>query len=297
MAKTQTTTSSNINSIALQTVDTKSSKSSPILSGPVTAILNFYSPPNDDSRPYNYVETPPTGFPQRNYSHSLHPIIINDIRTSPAIFSLDKNAFLPLFSLPPSKADFTSASSIQEIYYPEIQSLLLTSLPGTPHRILIFNHTVRRSFPPGLEAPVQKVHIDQTPTSARVRVHQNIPDKSEAEALLKSRVRVINVWRPLNGPVESFPLGFADSASVPDDALVAIEQRLPDRTFETTAVRWTEGQRWRYWSAMRNDEGLLLQCFDSEGGGRVPHSAFVDPRSGPDAKGRESIEVRALVFG
>lgn len=48
---------------------------------------------------------------------------------------------------------------------------------------------------------------------------------------------------------------------------------------------------------MRDDERLLLQCFDSERGGRAPHSAFEDPRSGGDAKGRESIEVRALVFG
>ena len=48
---------------------------------------------------------------------------------------------------------------------------------------------------------------------------------------------------------------------------------------------------------MGNDERVLLQCFDSEKGARVPHSAFVDPRTRPGARGRESIEVRALVFG
>lgn len=56
---------------------------------------------------------------------------------------------------------------------------------------------------------------------------------------------------------------------------------------------------------MTNNERLLLECFDSEAlkegtkvqGGRVPHTAFVDPRSPAGAKGRESIEVRALVFG
>ena len=31
--------------------------------------------------------------------------------------------------------------------------------------------------------------------------------------------------------------------------------------------------------------------------GRVPHTAFVDPRTPEGAPGRESIEVRALVFG
>lgn len=31
--------------------------------------------------------------------------------------------------------------------------------------------------------------------------------------------------------------------------------------------------------------------------GRVPHTAFADPRTPSDVPGRESIEVRALVFG
>ena len=52
---------------------------------------------------------------------------------------------------------------------------------------------------------------------------------------------------------------------------------------------------------------MLLKCFDSrgegeEGGGRkglavrTPHTAFVDPDTRPDAPGRQSIEVRCLVF-
>jgi hypothetical protein len=56
---------------------------------------------------------------------------------------------------------------------------------------------------------------------------------------------------------------------------------------------------------MTGDERVLLECFDSDSlkdgsgvqGGRVPHSAFEDPRTREGAVGRESIEVRALVFG
>ena len=48
---------------------------------------------------------------------------------------------------------------------------------------------------------------------------------------------------------------------------------------------------------MENNERLFLECFDSEKGGRVPHTAFVDPRTPEGARHRESIEVRALVFG
>ncbi len=48
---------------------------------------------------------------------------------------------------------------------------------------------------------------------------------------------------------------------------------------------------------MKEDERVLLQCFDSHGSqARVAHTAFVHPESLPE-DGRESIEVRALIFG
>ena len=109
------------------------------------------------------------------------------------------------------------------------------------------------------------------------------------------------MWRPINGPVQSFPLAFADSGSVADEDLVGIEHRYPDRNGETAGVKFSERQEWWYWSGMGDGERLLLKCFDSDevvgGRGRVPHSAFVDPRTPVGARGRESIEVRALVFG
>lgn len=59
-----------------------------------------------------------------------------------------------------------------------------------------------------------------------------------------------------------------------------------------------------YLSGMRDDERLLLKCADLwdvvDGeviGKRMPHTAFTDPRSWVGARPRESIEVRALVFG
>ncbi len=265
--------------------------------GPVTAKLNFYKAPEDGSKPFNYVEAPPEGHPQRNFSDIDIPITIADIRGHEASYTLDTNAFAALTNIPPSSEhNFLSDASVKQNYYPEVEALLLAHVPHA-QRILLFDHTIRRATPTAARAPVTRVHIDQTAASARARVEHHIP-ATEAAALLKGRYRIINVWRPINGAVESFPLAFADSASVPDEALVGIEHRYPDRKGETAAVRHTEGQRWCYWSGMRGDERLLLECYDSENGrGRVPHTAFVDPRSGVGARLRESIEVRALVFG
>jgi len=110
-------------------------------------------------------------------------------------------------------------------------------------------------------------------------------------------VRIINVWRPLKGPVKAYPLAMADSKSVADKDLVPVEHRYPHVTGETAGVRHADGQQWWYWSGMGEQERILLQCFDNQGGkARVGHTAFVDPRS-PEGEGRESIEVRALVFG
>ncbi|KAL8835913.1 MAG: hypothetical protein Q9170_003140, partial [Blastenia crenularia] len=190
------------------------------------------------------------------------------------------------------RGTFNNDEEVKEIYYPEVEALLKAHTGGK--RVLIFDHTIRLAIPGAKRAPVTRVHIDQSNASAPRRVHQHLP--SEALELLKGRVRIINVWRPLNPPITAHPLAFADSTSVPQEALVGIEHRYPDRTGETAAVRYGEGQRWWYWSGMDGGERLLLECWDSEKGGRVPHTAFVDPRSG-EGVGRESVEVRALVFG
>lgn len=57
---------------------------------------------------------------------------------------------------------------------------------------------------------------------------------------------------------------------------------------------------------MTPDEVMLLKCFDSFGEAmpmgreslavRTPHTAFLDPATPKDAPGRQSIEVRCLVF-
>ena len=272
------------------------SSSSTIPRGPVKATLNFYDPPSDGSAPHNWVEAPPAGQPQRNFGDSLHEITISDVRGREDSFNLDTHAFAVLKNFPHNDAiDWSSDDSIREVYYPEVEALLLKECPGA-ERILLFDHTIRKALPNAHRAPVTRAHIDQTPKSATQRVSFHCPD--EAANLLQGRYRIINVWRPLNGPVESFPLAFADSTTVPDTDMVGVEHRYPDRTGETAAIRFNEKHEWHYWSGVGEDERILLQCFDSAAPmNRVPHSAFVDPRTTEASKPRESIEVRALIFG
>lgn len=262
--------------------------------GDVQTTLSFFEPPADGSVPYNYIEKAPEGLPQNNYGEHVDEVTIHDIRGRESDFNTDRNGFGVVTSVAPSKEQgFTDDDSIRANYYPEVEELLLRNLPGSPKRVFIFDHTIRQ--PNGKRGPVNRAHVDQTSNAARGRVRKHMGD--DAEELLQGRVRLVNVWRPLNGPVVSSPLSFADSSTVPAGDVVGVEHRYPTWTGETAGVKYDKNHQWHYWSGMTNDERILLQCYDSQKGARTPHSAFNDPRTKADWPGRESIEVRTLVFG
>lgn len=271
--------------------------------GDVEVTLNYFQPPDDGSVPFNYVEDPPEGQPKRNFGDFDVRAVVHDIRGRESEYTLDKDAFVVVSGLPESaEKHFVDDESIKKNYYPEVEKLILDNVPGS-NKVCLFDHTIRRSNPNAPRAPVTRVHIDQTVKSATQRVRFHLPE--EAEKLLQGRYRIINIWRPLNGPVQASPLGFASSSTLADEDLIPVEHRYPDRTGETAGIRYQKTQKWHYLSGMTNDERLFLECFDSESlkpgtkvqGGRVPHTAFRDPRTPEGAPGRESIEVRALVFG
>ena len=75
---------------------------------------------------------------------------------------------------------------------------------------------------------------------------------------------------------------------------------------ETFAIQHNEEHRFFYAKDMTPDEAMFIKCFDSRGeglpGGKeglarcTPHTAFVDPQTPESAPGRQSIEVRCLIF-
>jgi hypothetical protein len=268
----------------------------------VTTRINYYSAPEDGALPFNYVEVPPTGVPERNFSDMAFSVTLQDIRGREVDFSLDKDSFQMLENIHNSKeTDFASDDSIKGNYYPEVEGVLFEHVPGCD-RVFIFDHTIRSVDPSASRPPLTRCHLDQTPESAKARVRYHLP--RDAEELLKGRFRIINVWRPINGPVVEYPLGMISASSAAEEDFVNIKYIYPHRTGETGGVKYSDAHKWYYWSGVTNNERILLQCFDSEAfkpeskvvGGRAPHSAFVDPRSPEGSPARMSIEVRALVF-
>ncbi|KAI9926164.1 hypothetical protein ASPWEDRAFT_114858 [Aspergillus wentii DTO 134E9] len=270
--------------------------------GPVEATLNFFEYPVDGSVPYQYGQQPEDGSPMLNYRQPALPVSLSDMRGQEDKYTLDKDAVQTLQHVFPTipYETFDSDEAVEQVYYPEVEKLLLNRIPGA-HTIVIFDHVIRRQQNTDHTKPLFTAHADQTAKAAARRVRLSVSDEAQAEQFLQGRYRIINVWKPINGAVQSCPLAVASGAHVHPADLVPIEFRLPHRTGEIVGVRHNPQQQWLYWSGMENDECLLLKCFDStkapEVAVAVPHSAFEDPRTPLGARDRESIEVRALVFG
>lgn len=181
--------------------------------GPVTAEISFVVPPDEPNvRLYNYVDPPSNGSAQRNFIEQPFPISLTDIRGQETQYTLDNAALQILSSIPTSTTydTYTDDAAVQSTYYPEVEALLLSHIPDA-HKVVIFDHTIRRQDGSSRRKPVTRAHVDQTPRAAAERVRLHVPDPAEAETLLKGRCRIINVWRPINGTVVSHPLAFADT--------------------------------------------------------------------------------------
>ncbi|KAM3443633.1 hypothetical protein MY4824_000519 [Beauveria thailandica] len=261
----------------------------------VVANLNFYLDSADGSPPPpTYVDKPET-YQQKK---DTHQVLVRDIAGDEDKYTLDRNGF-QVFQRAVTERDFVDDEQIKSGYYAETEKLL-KDVTGAD-RVFIFDHTIRR-VPAGTRLdktarpPVQQVHIDQTYAASLSRVPHHLP--AEADELVRGRVQIINVWRPIR-TVRRDPLAVADAHSVPETDLVPRQLIYPNRNGETFSVRHSPGQKWYYRSGLAPDQALLIKCFDSKTDGRarrVPHTAFEDPATPEDAPTRESIEIRALVF-
>jgi len=262
----------------------------------VKTTLNYYKDPQDGSLPHpTYIDRLET------YERPVetHHVTVHDVSGREDEYSLDANGF-QFHRHVATEKDFLDDDQIKASYFPETEQLL-KDVTGAS-RIFIFDHIIRRHSPTSSSrdrtapGPFQRVHIDQSYTAALSRVSYHLPE--DAEKLLKGRVQIINVWRPIKQVVRD-PLAVAEAHSVPDTDLVPTALIYANRKGETYQVRHSASHKWYYKYGLTPEEVLFIKCFDSKTDGRarrVPHTAFVDPTTDDSLPARESIEVRALVF-
>ena len=262
----------------------------------ILAPLNFLVPMAEKPIAYNY--EPPPGVPTRTGTSEEHRVAIRDARPLIGKLSLDREGFV-LLHHQSAVQNFYDEDEIARVYYPECERVIKEATGAT--RVVAFDHIVRNAAVSAkgnaVKIPAKRVHDDYTAWSAPQRVRDLMG--GEAEALLKHRFAIINLWRPIRGPVLESPLVLCDAESLSEENLIARDLKYPDRTGETYSITYNPNQRYYYFPKMQPVEPVLIRCFDSAPNGAArfsAHTGFDDPTSPPDAPPRESLEVRTLVF-
>jgi hypothetical protein len=268
----------------------------------IQAALNYLAATGE--KPVTYAYQPPPRVPWSTAEADEHATIIHNLRPAASELLLDDAGF-QLLTHRSAVGNFWDEAEIRRVYYPE--SIDLLKRVTVASEVRVFDHTLRRRVPgendrsskPGVpRQPANRVHVDQTAASGVARLRTEYPD--EADELLRRRVAIVNLWRPIKSPVLDAPLAVCDARSVAPQDLIASDLVFRDRRGETYNLVYNPGQRWFYAPEMHMDEVLLIKCFDSRADGAVarftPHTAFADPTAPQDAPPRESIELRTFVI-
>jgi hypothetical protein len=254
-----------------------------------------------------------SGFQSINFRWQDHNVIVTDARPNKDQFTLDTHAFA-YFSDPHGLSSSLiealrtgEKSLVLKEYYPRVETLLKTVTGAS--RVIIFDHTTRKRDPAlnkednpnGKEQPATTVHCDQGPLGAVRRLRMHLPENEDADALLAAhRVQILNVWRPLRGPVVDWPLAQMDYSSLAHENIhpCALWRGSWEDRGQTMTFSHNPAQKWFYLDRHGTDEVTVLKIWDSRGDVAqcCPHAAFRHPETPKGCDPRESLEVRCLLI-
>jgi hypothetical protein len=226
-------------------------------------------------------------------------IRIESIRNDPGKFSLEKNGFM-LITRPTAVKNFLDPEEVKRVYYPEIQALV-KEITGAAD-VLTFGEMVRSDSKKMNDGgqPAFGAHVDYKDRTVREFAGTVLGEKEAERWLARGRYMNMNLWRPIT-TVERTPLAVCDASTVTPDSLEDSEVRGglgdPNRPpLYGYNLSYSPEHRWYYVPRMQPDEILAFKIFDTDDK-RVMwtgHTAFTDPSSPPDAKPRQSIEIRTI---
>ena len=263
----------------------------------IEATVNYID--NNGEKLFTYTGGPGSLDVRQGGKPDPHRVTMHNGRPHVGDFKLERDGFR-FVPHDTKMRDFFDEQEVRSTYYAEMEALIKQE--SGAKRVVVFDHTLRTADDALREQAkirevVRRAHNDYTEWSGPQRVRDILPD--EAEDLLKRRFAIIQVWRPIRHPVETDPLAIADARSVAFDDFVISERRYPDRIGQTYAITYNPAHKWFWFPRMRRDEALVFKVYDSEKDGRArwtAHTAFDDPTSPPNARPRESIEIRTLAF-
>jgi hypothetical protein len=255
--------------------------------------------------------------------YETHAVKIRDARPIVEHFNLDVHGFV-LARKPSAVQDFFAKETVDRTYQDEVVDIV-RSLTGAT-RVAPQGWMIRTSgdlsrhkrpaagytHKGGVQPPAAEAHVDFTPERAD-RLARDLYQKTFPDGKGYSRFIASSLWRCFSPPPQDCPLALCDARSVaptegvpntlfivdalpPEDVMVGPMPN-EDQALAAAIFRYNPQHRWWYFSNMTRDEVVLLKFHDSDRSKalRVPHTAFRDT-SFPDARPRESIEVRSVAY-
>ena len=242
--------------------------------------------------------------PAQEY-HRMDVIDMRELIPAPTV----DGAGFSLVSAPPLPPDPYDDDAIREDYYPAVVEHLVQLLGATD--VVVFDHNQRSARraadgQTGVRTPVEAAHVDYTPESGPRRATEILAAAGRTIEP-EQRVALINLWRPLVGPVRDFPLALCDARStrpadyVPTDIHHFGEDDLehPRHSGQIYSVCHHPDHAWYYARDMQPDEALMIMNWDSadrEHRCYAAHTGFRVETGDDGSPARESIEARTLVI-
>ncbi|KAK3316096.1 hypothetical protein B0H66DRAFT_534359 [Apodospora peruviana] len=205
-------------------------------------------------------------------------------------------AQLPLEDCPLTPEEYRNEEKVKEILYPKYKSAVRFLFPDAT-RVEILEHAVRKRHPRWLSGNLERHHLDTNQPSDYVHIASR---KFNNNPKGYSRFVVVNLWKPIRGPVYDFRLTLCDRRTI-GFASQTTAMDIVHRNYinENTRVYFDEKHEWYHWHGLQANEVIAFVQTDSvaENTAGVSHTAFLDPRVGDDGKQlKESIEARVFVF-
>ncbi|KAI0468893.1 S-adenosyl-L-methionine-dependent methyltransferase [Xylaria cf. heliscus] len=277
----------------------------------VVAEMRFLEPWNP-ARGNPYIRmSPPPGFDRTNFEWRSYPVTMIDARPIKESFALDIHGFAyfeDAISQDILDALRRSDSESEKDMYCKHVEQFVREMTGAP-RVIVFDHTLRKRRPElgqtqntdGKEQPATMVHCDQSEKGALRRLRMNIGEDESVEDVLRGRVQMINVWRPLNGPVRDWPLATMDyqTAQASDMYPCDLLRHEYEERGQTATFIYRDEHEWYYLDQQLNSEVTVIKIWDSEDDSVskfCAHAAFNHPDVPQGIEPRESIEVRCIVI-
>ncbi|KAM5480103.1 hypothetical protein MaudMau93_007630 [Microsporum audouinii] len=234
-------------------------------------------------------------------------VTIHNIRGQEDKYTLDNHGFIARRHEMPAALDMSTEEAFRRNVVPLHEDLIRREVDGVDfiycfdwgfrknveilrtHRMNVNDKMHRLN-------PGRQVHCDQSPTGALGRLQEHIPHLVEvAEA---GRLRIFNIWRPLDHVVKDNTLAVCDGSTIKDSDMVEADHISRTYHGNTMYGLYSPSHTWHYLHHQSPDEVLIFKIFDSDPSVKAKrslHAAFDYNTVPPDTLPRESMEIRFLV--